>query len=278
MTFATLMVYVQSGQSNVATLAAAGQFADRFKSHIIGVAACQPMMVVSGDGYVCGDVYENDQRQITDDLKAAEVEFRDGLRGRSTWLEWRSSITIAAVADYLAVEARCADLIITGSVAADVFDLERTANPGLLAMQAGRPVLVVPKERKALKFDHAVIGWKDTRESRRAAIDALPLLKEFAHVTVAEIADADDGDDLDATKARVTDVVTWLARHGVMAEARVERSTGDDAGQLHRMMDDAGADLIVAGAYGHSRLREWVMGGVTRNLLLDSKHHVFVSH
>jgi nucleotide-binding universal stress UspA family protein len=275
MTYATLLVHVQSGQSNAALLAVAGQFAKRFKSHVIGVAACQPMMVVSGDGYVCGDVYDSDQQEISNDLKTAEAEFRSALADMSASLEWRSKITIATVADYLSVEARCADLVITSSMPSDTFNLSRAANAGALALQAGRPVLIVPLTEVVQRFEHAVVAWKDTRESRRAAFDAVPLLKQFAQVTVVEISAFDD---VDATKARCDDVVAWLARHGVAAKSRVVRSTSDEINQLCEITDEVGADLIVAGAYGHSRLREWVMGGMTRNLLLDSKQCVFVSH
>ena len=94
-------------------------------------------------------------------------------------------------------------------------------------------------------------------------------------VTVLEIAAIDD---LDAAQARVEDVVTWLERHGAMADTRIERANGDDANRLHAVADDPDADILVAGAYGHRRLREWVIGGVTRDLLLECQRGVPVSH
>jgi nucleotide-binding universal stress UspA family protein len=275
MTYATLLVHLQSGQSNTSLLTVAGQFADRFKAHVIGIAACQPMMIVSGDGTICGDVFADDQRQITTALEAAQSEFREALRDRSTWLEWRSEITIAAPASYLSVHARSADLIMTGSVPADTFDLSRIANPGSLVMEAGRPVFIVPPDAQPMRFGAALIGWKDTRECRRATADALPLLKQTERVTVLEVAAIDD---LDAAQARVEDVVHWLERHGVMADCRVARASGQDVDQLHAAADESDVDFIVAGAYGHGRLREWVLGGVTRDLLLECRRGVLVSH
>lgn len=275
MTYASLLVHLQSGVPNTALLAVAGQIAERFHACAIGIAACRPMVVVSGDGYVCGDVFADDQVRIAADLEAAESEFRSALAGRAATLEWRSEITTATLADYLATEARSADLILTTAVPADAFDLARAGSPGSLVLQAGRPVVVVPADAKALRFEGALIGWKDTRESRRAVVDALPLLGEVDDVVVLEIAALDE---LDAACRRVNDVVTWLGRHGVAATGRVERADGNDTTMLQRATDDVGADLIVAGAYGHSRLREWVLGGVSRDLLVGAAHCVLVSH
>ena len=275
MTYKTLLVHLQTGQSNAALLSVAGEFADRFEAHLIGIAACQPMMIVSGDGTVCGDVYANDQRQITTDLETLQAEFRNALQGSSTCLEWRSEITITATSSYLAAQARCADLILTGTMSPDAFDGARAANAGTLAMQTGRPVLIVPTEAGPAMFGDVLIGWKDTRECRRATSEALPLLKEAGRVTVLEIAAIDD---LDAAQSRVEDVVVWLERHGVMADCRVERSTGHDAAQLRAAAHAMNADVVVAGAYGHGRLREWVIGGVTRDLLIRCDRCVLVSH
>lgn len=275
MAYATLLVHLQSGQSNTALLTIAGQLAERFHAHVIGIAACQPMMIVGGDGYVCGDVFADDQRQIDEDLGAAQAEFREALHDKSPCLAWRSTVVIAALADYLAVEARSADLIVTGSMPTDTFNLARAADPASLIMQAGRPVLIVPPKADPIRFAHALVGWKDTRECRRAVFDALPMLMQMAQVTVLEIAALDA---IDAAQARVADVAAWLGRHGVTAACRVERAEGDDVDQLKTEMDAADADVIVAGAYGHGRLREWVLGGVTRDLLLDASRCVMVSH
>ena len=120
-----------------------------------------------------------------------------------------------------------------------------------------------------------VVGWKDTRETRRAAFDALPLLKKAAHVAVVEIAAEEE---LAAAGTHLDDVVGWLKRHGVVVVSLAAPSTGDDATQLNAIAEEHGADVIVAGAYGHSRLREWVLGGVTRDLLLRADRCSLVSH
>ena len=126
-----------------------------------------------------------------------------------------------------------------------------------------------------LRLEQVVVAWKDTREARRAAFDALPLLKKAAHVTVVEIAAEAE---LAMARVRVEDVVGWLKRHGVVAEALTLPSLYEDAGRLNAIAEQRGADVIVAGAYGHSRLREFVLGGVTRDLLLRADRCSLVSH
>jgi nucleotide-binding universal stress UspA family protein len=120
-----------------------------------------------------------------------------------------------------------------------------------------------------------VVAWKDTRESQRAVLDALPLLKVAAHITVVEIAPKDG---LASARRRLEDLVAWLERHGVTAEPLAVAATGEDADQLAHFVQEHEADLMVAGAYGHSRLREWVLGGVTHDLLMSAACCSLVSH
>jgi nucleotide-binding universal stress UspA family protein len=144
-----------------------------------------------------------------------------------------------------------------------------------LVMQIGRPVLIVPEACEATTLNRMVVAWKDTREARHAALDALPLLKIAAHVTIVAVTTRDD---LPEAAKRLDDVVRWLKRHGIEAQSVVSESAGDDAGRLNAIAQDQKADLIIAGAYGHSRLREWALGGVTSDLLLRAKRCIFVSH
>jgi nucleotide-binding universal stress UspA family protein len=101
------------------------------------------------------------------------------------------------------------------------------------------------------------------------------MLKLASRVKVVELAEADA---LNPARRHVADVVAWLERHGIAADCAVQLSDGDDANALRAIGDDQGADVIVAGAYGHSRLREWVLGGVTRDLLLSSTRCALLSH
>ena len=275
MGYATLMVHMELGRPNTGLLKVTAELAERFHAGVVGIAARQPLQMVVGEGYVSGDVYQQDHNEFIKEQKAAEAEFRAELQGHVEFLEWRSAEMYAYLAEYLANEARCADLVLTGVATGDLFDASRAVNTGELIMQTGRPVLIVPTTASTLKLDHVLVGWKDTRETRRAVSDALPLLKQATRVNVVEIAVEEE---LPAAKAHVEDVAAWLQRHGVRAEGSVLRSTGDDPTALYAFGQDKGTDIVVAGAYGHNRLREWVLGGVTRNLLLSANRCSLVSH
>jgi nucleotide-binding universal stress UspA family protein len=275
MTYATLMVHLELGRSNAGLLRVTAELAERFGASVIGIAARQPMQMAYGDAYVAGDLIEQDRDEIAKEIKAAEVEFRIALQPRVPVIEWRSAQKYAYLSDYIANEARSADLIVTGVASTDFFDASRIVNTGALVMQAGRPVLIVPTAAQALRLDRVLIGWKDTRETRRAVSDAIPLLK---HATVVNVVEIVAEDYLSTAERHVHDVAAWLKRHGIRAEGSAQRSTGDDATSLYGIGQDMGADVVVAGAYGHSRLREWALGGVTRDLLLSANRCSFISH
>ena len=275
MSYATLLVHLQLGCPNTGLLKITAELAERFQAGVVGIAARQPLQMVYGDGYVAGDLYERDREEIVKELNAAEAEFRTALTRRVAFLDWRSAQTYARLADYIADEARCADLILSGVATGDLFDASRAVDTGALIMQSGRPVLIVPAGASTLALDHVLIGWKDTRETRRAVSDALPLLKQATRVSVVEL--AVEADLADALK-HAQDVAAWLGRHGVAAEGSAQLAGDDDAAALYAIGQDQGADVIVAGAYGHSRLREWVLGGVTRDLLLTPNRCSLVSH
>jgi len=145
-------------------------------------------------------------------------------------------------------------------------------------MQAGRPLLVVPDQCDWLDLRSVLVAWKDTAEARRAIADALPLLRLAKDVTVAEV--IEEGDGRTAVQSQIGDVVAWLARHAIAATERVgdRKREGGAATALDEIAGDVGASLIVAGAYGHSRFRELILGGVTQHLVTQSARCVLLSH
>jgi nucleotide-binding universal stress UspA family protein len=274
MTYKTLMAHLELGHPNAGLLRVVADLAERFDAEAIGVATCHPMQVVYSEGYVAGEFIARDRELRDQEVATAEAEFRAALGPRAG--DWRSAITSDPLADYLAREARGADLIITGvDRAVSLFDNSRHLVIGDFVMHVGRPMLIVPATVEAVSFDRVLVGWKDARESRRAIADALPLLKQAKKVTIVEIAGEDD---LAAARGRLDDVVLWLGRHGIAAEPAAVASGRDDTHRLRHLAEEYEADLIVAGAYGHSRVREWVLGGVTRDLLLRAGKCALVSH
>lgn len=276
MSFKTLMVHLELGRANDGLLAIAGDLAQRLKAHVIGIAACQPIQLMYNETYISGDIVEQDREQIETQLRDAERQMRAALDAIGVKSEWRSAVTPGSLADFVATQARAADLLLTGPVIpGSTFDHTRQVNVADLVMQAGRPVLIAPRSRDHLDLNRALVAWKSTRECRRAVADALPLLKLAHEVSVVEI--AADG-EIPRARQDVSDVAAWLARHGVIAKPEVFPANGPDAECLYDLARERQADLIVAGAYGHHRLREWIFGGVTADFLMTPDRCVMLSH
>ena len=275
MSYSTLMVHLNLGSANTSLLQTASDLAERYQSRVIGVVACQPALMFYGDGYVSGAAFELNREELKREMKDAEEQFRNALHNRVGTLEWRSAMIYTSLVEHIASEARCADMVITSAQKGDFLDASRIVSAGELVLQAGRPVLFVPAVVQRPKLERVVVAWKDTREARRAVVDALPMLKTAAHVAVVEVTTQDDQQ---AAGLRLADVASWLKRHGISAETVVHHSVGDDAAQLSAVAFEQDADLVVAGAYGHSRIREWVLGGVTRSLLQTMNLCALVSH
>ncbi|WP_216856230.1 universal stress protein [Acidisphaera sp. S103] len=257
-------------------LLAASDLAGQLSADVVGIAACQPLRVIYSDGYVPDDLIQKDREALEKDISDAETEFRAVMGKRGSNLEWRSTVTFGPLSDYLADQARCADIMVTGVHQSEsIFDTSRHVDIGDLVIQLGRPVLIVPTDVEKIILECILVAWKETRESRRAVLDALPLLRKANHVVVCEIASKEE---MTAARQHLTDVVGWLKRDGITAEPMAALSTGDDAAGLDVVASDRAADIIVAGAYGHSRLREWALGGVTKDLLLRADRCAFVSH
>ena len=249
--------------------------ADRFKSKVIGVTAGLPNVPIHADGMVASSVLEADFAHLNQAIARCESHFRSALKAVGGSLEWRSDA--ANPADFLAAEARAADLLVVGrSEHFTTLAPHQPLNIGDAVMKAGRPILVVPPRKTSLALNRILIAWKDTAEARKAVAAALPLLKQATELTVVEI--VSDERESDAASGHVADVAKWLQRHDVSATARVELAAGDAGSHLDAIASEARIDVIVAGAYGHARLREWIFGGVTHHLLLQSKTCVLLVH
>lgn len=273
MTFSTIMVHLDIDRPDDACLRIAGDLAEQFDAKLIGVAAADLESSYYEQGVFAQELFEQLRSDITKRLAEAEERFRSVASQHARKIEWRSAM--ARPADYVSREARAADLVVTGAIRDGLLsDRPGRLNPGDLVMQAGRPILVVPPEAKYLKLNCAMVAWKEAREARRALSDALPLLRKAKEVVVAEV--IEDEADRAAARSRLDDVASWLDRHGVAASGRVFHFSGGED-PLEKLWE-YGADLLVAGAYGHARLREWIFGGFTQNLLRRSPRCALLAH
>jgi nucleotide-binding universal stress UspA family protein len=274
MAYRTLMVHVDIGGRNEELFRIAANLAQRFDSKVIGMAACMPPQPTYYTGaYPLIDFFEEDRIAIKDQADFAQQNFRLALDGHCQSIDWHSAYRHEPVATYLAREARAADLILIDRKAGntDLHPSRRIAIPDFLTA-VGRPVLVGHTD---LDISEVMIGWKDTREAQRAVAAALPLLKLASRVTIVSIVPERA---LSNAQEALKEVAGWLKQHGVSAETQPTLATHEDDLQLEAIANEKRAGLVVAGAYGHSRLREWIMGGVTRNLIVHSERCAFLSH
>jgi nucleotide-binding universal stress UspA family protein len=268
MTYKTVMVSLALDRSNDARLEIAGQLVKRFNAYAIGIAAGEfspPLYFTTGEQ--AQKVLDQGQATIRNRVGEVEAQFRAAMQNRAAAVEWRCAEDFPT--RFIARQARAADIVVVGDDGHEaVADPFMQANSSDLLMQIGRPLFVVPDGGDWLDLRSVLIAWKDTPEARRAIVDALPILRQAKDVAIAEIIE-EEPDRLAALRG-IKDIVVWLSRHGVVASEQVPAEKGDATQQIGRIASDVGAGLIVAGAYGHSRLREWVFGGVTRRLLNPS--------
>ncbi len=266
MSFATIMVHVEITPKTDTRIRLATNLAERFASTLIGISAgVLPPYPAENAYYVTKEFYEREHRDILAALKQNEVLFRSAVGSSGLNLEWRSAVDLPET--YVVAEARSADLVIVGQ-SREPADICRSLDPGTAILKTGRPILVVPPDVDTLKGERILIGWKDSREARRAVQDSLPLLHQAKSVAILEVRES--GTEA-AARRRVDDVAQYLTRHrinvGTVTETAATNSVADQLVQFARA---DGADLIVTGGYGHSRLGEWIFGGVTRDLLRSS--------
>ncbi|HWB49508.1 MAG TPA: universal stress protein [Stellaceae bacterium] len=198
-----------------------------------------------------------------------------GRRGIST--EWREAADFPA--DIAIVQSRYVDLVVVGQLDPD--DAQAPIDnprPEDIALAVGRPVLVIPYVGSYDRIGQRVlVAWDGSREATRAISDAMPLLTSAAVVTVLTVDPAIGRTEHGELPG--TDIALYLARHGVSARVEKAVSAGMNIGDvLLSHAADRSADLLVMGAYGHSRLRELVLGGATRTVLRSMTLPVLLSH
>ncbi|NKB58251.1 MAG: universal stress protein [Alphaproteobacteria bacterium] len=275
MALKSILVHVTNSDEAHARVDAALALALEHDAHITGLGVRSTSQI---PGYAAArippEVFRDvDMRQAAE-LEAAHESFesamtRGGWSERSGWLEGKG-----LPSDVVGLHARYADLTIIGQQPLSGSDNPEEAFADLLVMRSGRPVLVFPHiGAKKLIGQHVVVAWNASREAARAVGDAMPLLERSDLVEVLSIEPEGIGDLPGA------DIAQHLARHGIKADAKRSVANKIDAGDvLLNHVADSGADLVVMGAYGHSRVREMVLGGVTRHMLEHMTVPVLMSH
>ncbi len=259
MDFANIIVSVDLGDAAPDRIRLAGGLARRFDATLTGAAAHKvPAPILVRDVYDAVEQEERNTAEVRGILEDARAQFEHGA-GEGTRTEWRAAL--AGPVTHLVEQARAADLVVVGRHGPEDEDTGPIGvPPGPVLMEAGRPVIVVPPRLVQLAAARVVVAWKDGPEARRAVAAALPLLREANEVFVATVG-------ADARHQGAEDVAGHLARHGAHVSTHLLRTAGRESDEVIDFARRVGADLVVTGAYGHSRLREWIFGGFTRDLL-----------
>ena len=280
-----LLVHLDASPRSDAWLAVGAALAVKHGAHLTGlyVVDLPPPEVFYGfpsafmDAQRAEDVIVGMRANRMQEAATVETKFRDQLRRNALAGEWR--VAEGETGEVLALHGRYADMTILGQPNPAEVGAGRAPDLSIGAlMAAGRPLLVVPY---AGSFEtlgsNVLVGWNATREAARAVNDALPLLRTANKVTVLSINPQrgirGDGD------VPAADIALHLARHGITAEAA--HTIASDIGEGDALLSyaaDIGADLLVCGMYGHSRLHELAFGGVTRSLLAEMTVPVFMVH
>jgi nucleotide-binding universal stress UspA family protein len=278
MTYKTILVHCDASKTASQQMAVAAELTERFGANLIGLHARRPFESPNyiDIGVPMGPLLDAHERDVKAEQAAAEATFDNSVKGKHLPTEWR--VVDGYADDELAVSTRYADLLVVGqsdrrNVTPIPGDLPET-----VAIATGRPVLVVPQIGAAKPPGNVVmLCWNASRESARAAMDALPFLKTAKEVIVLVVDPQASANGHGPEPG--ADVATWLSRHGVKVTVQRDIAPDTDVGEviLSRAADH-GVDLIVMGVYGHSRLRELVLGGVSRTLLASMTVPVLMSH
>jgi nucleotide-binding universal stress UspA family protein len=276
MAYKAVMVDAGLGTEAEARVRLAAGLVGHFGARLIGLAACgvrPPVGPPLGQGILVADILEAEVQRVSAMLRSAADRFR---LAAGEAAEWRSFLEYPD--DALTREARAADLVVTGRGGElGPSGFHQSAGPGDVLMRAGRPVLIVPPGVTALEARRVLVAWKESREARRAVADALPFLVRAERVVVLEVCDKEE--DRTQAQRNVNDVAALLSLHGAKASGEVAvQGARSTAAELLRAAEQFGADLVVAGGYGHTRLLEWVFGGVTGDLLATCPVCCLLSH
>lgn len=226
-----------------------------------------------------GDLYGTMAARLIPDLREASMKFRKTVEARLMQedVSWNWIAVDGPAAPHLARSASLNDLLIVGARSPE--DSRHRPSPlvGELAVHANTPLLVVPETALDVDFDGAVlVAWNGSSEAAHALRAAVPLLKRAGAVFLAVVAEEKPGEPLDLPP---TDGAEFLSRHDIGCEIVDLPAEGRTIAEtLSRAAGTRNAAYIVMGAYGHSRLRQTVFGGVTRALLAEPGRPLFMCH
>lgn len=276
MSYKTILVHIDPGRRCSVRVDFALRLAQRYDAHLVALHVTTPF---EPPGYVLAEmgpaIIEAQKHASAAETERSESEFNKqasaaGFRN----VEWRTAIDDPVEA--MTLHARYADLLVIGQTEASDGSNIPADFPERLVLAAGRPVLILPSAGVFPTLGKRIlVAWNHSREATRAVTDAIPLLQNADKVHVMAV-NPQAGAHGNIPGA---DIGLYLARHGVRVEVKIDQGAEIDVGnELLSRAADLDADLVVMGGYGHSRLKEWVLGGATRTILESMTSPVLMSH
>jgi nucleotide-binding universal stress UspA family protein len=277
--YKSILVQVDHTKANPGRVDAAIAMALRHEAHLIGLyLTVEPSGASFARGYLPEEILAHAAAEALALANDRLARFSAAAKRNLVPFETRIGRGFEVeLCDLVSMHALYADLVVDGQDDPDDPPLGRQL-PEHLVLATGRPILLIPYiGAGATMGDRVVIAWDASREAARAVIDAMPILVRASAVMVVTVNPRQK--DFGHGEMPGADIALHLARHGVEAEVqRVENRDMDVGNALLSHLADVGADLLVMGAYGHSRLREIVLGGATRTVLGDMTVPVLMSH
>ncbi len=248
-----------------------------FEAHVLGVAfSYEPIIPGSVMGGIPPEFIESQRAESDKKARKAVARFEQAVARAGVSAESRIlSASISGAADQLGRLGRRFDLVVVGQAGGEKSAADEVVDEGVL-FDSGRPVIFVPYIQKAgLKLDRVMLCWDGSRAAARAIADSMPFLHKAKQVEIVMVSAKPDKSDGVAG----VDLGQHLARHGL--KVNVKRITSPDLDITSAILSyaaDSSADMIVMGGYGHSRLREFILGGVTRGILETMTVPALMSH
>ncbi len=281
MGYKTILVHLNDERRVGPLIDAARFLGDRDEAHVVGLYV-MPLTTYGSPTPLGLSVMEAGKKSFREEAQRIKAAFEAAMAGCALNTEWRFIESKAGYRDCgsLAVEqARTADLVIASQEDPSWEYSSMLEFPERLALESGRPTLLIPTAGRFPKFGSRVmVGWSGTREAARAVFDALPLLQHAQSVQLLTIRKKTPS-RAEEKSIEAAEIAASLARHGVQCEVATSIAVGIDVEEeLLSRAADYSADLIVMGCYGHSRLREFVLGGATRAIFRTMTAPVLMAH
>ena len=279
MAYKDLLVQIDDTKACDTRIEAAIDMANRFNAHLTGLYLVPEIILpVAAEGYFGADIYGDLDRQEQKRAEIALDRFRQAAETQD--VEFDTRVDRAAIANFpglFSVHSRYADLSIIGQTNHDD-TVPSTPEPQNVVLTSGAPVLITPFIGAPKGFGGRVmVAWNASREAASAVRGAMPFLEQSQSVDVATFKPkSSHGGHGELPGA---DIALHLTRHGIKVDVQQLDGTDIDVGNaLLSHVADRGSDLLVMGGYGHSRLREFVLGGATRTILRSMTVPVLMAH